>query len=166
MPPLGYSDLTLQGGHISGRVPYLLLKLHEGNGTYFYDPYAFSCMDYYEFASDTWFAWFYEHHFNGILLGRLPLIKRLKWREVAICKGVWGTLSERNNGARPGSGAPLLFPPGMSSVSTPSGEAGFGIENILRICRVDFIWRLTHRDPQPGERIQRFAVNLGVQLKF
>ena len=166
LPPLGYSDLTLQGGHISGRVPYLLLKLHEGNGTYFYDPYAFSCMDYYEFASDTWFAWFYEHHFNGILLGRLPLIKRLKWREVAICKGVWGTLSERNNGARPGSGAPLLFPPGMSSVSTPYVEAGFGIENILRICRVDFIWRLTHRDPPPGERIQRFAVNLGVQLKF
>lgn len=166
LPPLGYSDLTLQGGHISGRVPYLLLKLHEGNGTYFYDPYAFSCMDYYEFASDTWFAWFYEHHFNGILLGRLPLIKRLKWREVAICKGVWGTLSERNNGARPDSGAPLLFPPGMSSVSTPYVEAGFGIENILRICRVDFIWRLTHRDPQPGERIQRFAVNLGVQLKF
>ena len=38
LPPLGYSDLTLQGGHISGRVPYLLLKLHEGNGTYVYDP--------------------------------------------------------------------------------------------------------------------------------
>ena len=51
---------------IVGTVPYPLLKLHEGNGTYFYDPYAFSCMDYYEFASDSWVAWFYEHHFRCV----------------------------------------------------------------------------------------------------
>ena len=156
----------MRGGHIVGTVPYPLLKLHEGNGTYFYDPYAFSCMDYYEFASDSWVAWFYEHHFNGLLLGRLPLIKKLRWREVLVFKGVWGTLSHRNDGSRPGSGAPLLFPAGMSSVSTPYLEAGFGVENIFRLLRIDCIWRLTHREPVAGEEVQRFAVNLGVQLKF
>ena len=56
---MGYSDITVQGGRIFGKVPYLLLKLHEGNGTYFYDPYAFSCMNFYEFASDTWVSWFW-----------------------------------------------------------------------------------------------------------
>ena len=50
LPPIGYSTITVRGGHIVGTVPYPLSKLHEGNGTYFYDPYAFSCMDYYEFA--------------------------------------------------------------------------------------------------------------------
>ena len=166
LPPLGYSDITVQGGKIFGKVPYPLLKLHEGNGTYFYDPMAFSCMNFYEFASDTWVALFFEHHFNGILLGRIPLIKKLKWREVLVCKGVWGTLSKENDGSLAATQAPLLFPPGMTSVSDPYVEVGFGVENIFRLLRVDFIWRVTHRDPKPGQEIQNFAVNLGIKLKF
>ena len=62
LPPLGYSNITLQGGKIFGKVPYPLLKLHEGNGTYFYDPNAFSCMNFYEFASDAWVALFFSTH--------------------------------------------------------------------------------------------------------
>lgn len=166
LPPIGYSNITLRGGHIIGTVPYPLLKLHEGNGTYFYDPYAFSCMNYYEFASDSWVAWFYEHHFNGLLLGRLPLIRKLKWREVLVCRGVWGTLSKRNDGSLPGSGVPLLFPAGMTSVKDPYVEAGFGVENIFRLFRIDCIWRITHRSRTPDDDIQNFAVNLGIQLKF
>ena len=154
------------GGRIFGKVPYQLLKLHEGNGTYFYDPYAFSCMNFYEFASDAWVSWFWEHHFNGVLLGRLPLIKKLKWREVLVCKGVWGTLSRENNGSTAGTQADLLFPAGMTSVSDPYVEAGFGVENIFRLFRVDCIWRLTHRSPKPGQEIQNFAVNLSLHLKF
>ena len=76
--PIGYSDVLLSGGKIFGRVPYPLLKLHEGNATYFYDPNAFSCMDFYEFASDLWGAVFWEHHFRGFFLGKIPLMKRLK----------------------------------------------------------------------------------------
>ena len=166
LPPIGYSPLTVRGGHIVGTVPYPLLKLHEGNGTYFYDPNAFSCMTFYEFASDAWEAHFFAPHFNGILLGRIPLIKKLKWREVLVCKGVWGTLSKENDGSLAATQAPLLFPPGMTSVSDPYVEVGFGVENIFRLLRVDFIWRVTHRDPKPGQEIQNFAVNLGIKLKF
>ncbi len=166
LPPIGYSDITIQGGKIFGTVPYPLLKLHEGNGTYFYDPYAFSCMNFYEFASDGWVGVFFEHHFNGWLLGRIPLLKRLKWREVLVCKSVWGTLSERNDGSLPGPGVLLLFPEGMSSVKDPYVEMGFGVENIFRLLRVDCIWRLTHRGPVPGQDIQNFAVNLSLRLKF
>lgn len=167
LPPIGYAEILLQAGKIWGRVPYPLLKLHEGNGTYFYDPYAFSCMDYYEFASDCWVACFFEHHFNGFFLGRIPLLKRLKWREVLLCKGVWGSLTDRNNGSPARTDAPLLFPLGTSSVRKPYIEAGFGIENIFRLVRVDFIWRLTHREANAfGARPQLFTVNAGVQLKF
>lgn len=166
LPPIGYSDITLRGGKIFGKVPYLMLKLHEGNGTYFYDPYAFSCMNFYEFASDAWAAVFFEHHFNGWLLGRIPLMKRLKWREVVVCKAVWGTLSDRNNGSLPDTEADLLFPEGMSSVEKPYVEMGFGVENIFRLLRVDCIWRLTHRKSVPGQDVQNFAVNLSLRLKF
>lgn len=166
LPPIGYSRITVEGGRIFGKVPYPLLKLHEGNGTYFYDAYAFSCMNYYEFASDTWLAFFYEHHFNGYLLGRIPLLKRFKWREVLVCKGVWGSLRDENNGSLPATQAVLLFPRGMSSVTEPYIEAGFGIENIFRLLRIDCIWRLTHRSPVEGQNIQNFAVNLSLNLKF
>lgn len=166
LPPIGYSRITVAGGKIFGRVPYPLLKLHEGNATYFYDAYAFSCMNFYEFASDAWVALFYEHHFNGFLLGRIPLLKKLKLREVFIFKAVYGTLTDRNNGSLLDTRAVMLFPPGMSSVSHPYMETGFGIENILRLVRLDFIWRLTHRAPEPGQDIQRFAVNVSLDLKF
>ena len=166
LPPLGYSNITLQGGKIFGKVPYPLLKLHEGNGTYFYDPNAFSCMNFYEFASDAWVALFFEPLFTGFLLGRIPRVKKLKWREVLVCKGGWGTLSKENDGSLPDTQAPLLFPRGMTSVSDPYVEMGFGVENIFRLLRVDCIWRLTHRDPKPGQDVQNFAVNLSMHLKF
>ena len=71
--PIGYSDFMLTGGKIFGKVPYPLLKLHEGNATYFYDPYAFSCMNFYEFASDLWGAVFWEHHFRGFFLSKIEM---------------------------------------------------------------------------------------------
>jgi hypothetical protein len=167
LPPLGRSTLLVQAGRIWGEVPYPLLKLHEGNGTYFYDPYAFACMDYYEFASDKWVACFFEHHFGGFFLGRIPLLKRLKWREVVTCKGVWGSLSEQNDGSRPATQAPLLFPVGMGSVEKPYFEAGFGVENIFRMVRVDCVWRLSHRHARIGaHEAPDFAVNASLHLSF
>lgn len=167
LPPLGHSEIMLQAGQIWGDVPYPLLKLHEGNGTYFYDPYAFSCMDYYEFASDRWVACFFEHHFGGVLLGKIPLLKRLKLREVLVAKGVWGTLSEQNDGSATHTPAPLRFPVGLDSVSKPYFEAGFGIENIFRLVRVDFIWRLSHREAVPGgPKPQNFSINASLHLDF
>ena len=166
IPPFGYSNITLQAGKIWGTLPYPLLKLHEGNGTYFYDPYAFSCMDYYEFASDRWVACFFEHHFGGFFLGRIPLLKRLHWREVFVCKGVWGSLSDRNNGALTDTQAPLLFPTSMGSVRKPYFEAGVGVDNIFRLVRIDFIWRLTHREEVAGHKPENFAINASLHLTF
>ena len=165
--PINYSEITLHAGQIWGRVPYPLLKLHEGNGTYFYDPYAFSCMNYYEFASDRWVSCFYEHHFNGFFLGRIPLLKRLRLREVLVVKGVWGSLSDKNNGSPRALEAPMLFPLGMTSVRKPYVEAGFGVENIARLVRVDFIWRLTHRERQVAAAPPTtFAINASLHLNF
>ncbi len=164
--PLGKSYMVLSGGKIFGKVPYPLLKLHEGNATYFYDQYAFSCMNYYEFASDLWASFIWEHHFKGFFLGKIPLMKRLKWREVFIFKGLIGILTDKNNGSLADTRAYLLFPEGMSSVSKPYFETGIGIENIFRVFRVDSIWRLTHRHSIPGQDVQNFAVNFSVYLDF
>ena len=166
IPPIGTSKFIINGGKVFGKVPYPLLKLHEGNATYFYDTYAFSCMNYYEFASDLWVSLIYEHHFKGFFLGKIPLMKRLKWREVFIFKALIGSLEDRNNGSLADTKAILLFPEGMSSVSKPYFEAGIGIENICRIFRVDAIWRLSHRHSVPGQNVQNFAINFSINLNF
>lgn len=83
-----------------------------------------------------------------------------------VCKGRVGHAFARKQRSTAGTQADLLFPAGMTSVSDPYVEAGFGVENIFRLFRVDCIWRLTHRGPKPGQEIQNFAVNLSLQFKF
>ena len=182
MPPFGTSYFRIKAGKIWGKVPYPLLKLHEGNGTYVNSPGAFACMDFYEFASDTWLQLFYEHNFKGFFLGKIPLLKRLKWREVVSFRGVVGTLSDKNNGSAkyisrntdPATGklypsveAPyLLFPAGMSGVKKPYFEAGVGVTNIFRVFRVDTYWRLNHKENYLGEKNTAWVINFGIELKF
>ena len=173
MPPAGYSLIHFNAGKIYGTVPYPFLKLHEGNGTYFLDKGAFACMEFYEFASDTWATFTVEHNFGGFFLGKVPLLRRLNLREVATFKAAYGTLSDRNNGivGNPHSEkAAMLFPKGMSSLEKPYVEMGVGISNILRLFRVDTFWRMTHRYIEvDGERQKSpncFVVNLGMEFKF
>lgn len=190
LPPAGISRIEVSGGRIIGKVPYPFLKLHEGNGTFFFDPNSFACMDFYEFASDTWVTMFYEHNFKGFFLGKIPLMKRLQWREVFTLKTAYGTLSKGNNGITdgkignpestiPGTGeeamyegmeSEILFPDGMGSLKRPYVEMGVGVSNIFRVFRVDCFWRMTHRHKTiHGVRMKadhRVAVNFGVEFRF
>lgn len=171
--PAGFARIHLNTGKIFGKVPYPILKLHEGNATYFLDKSAFACMNFYEFASDTWATLFYEHNFNGFFFNKIPLIRQLNLREVVTVKAAYGTLTKRNNGII-GSpycrNAELLFPEGMSDLKKPYVEAGVGISNIFRVLRVDAFWRLTHRyNEVNGERKKadnRFALNVGFEFRF
>ena len=174
IPPVGSSDIRFTLGKIIGTVPYPMLKLHEGNGTYILDRSSFSCMAFYEFASDTWTTLFWEHNFGGFFLGKIPLIKYLHWREVLTVKAAYGTLSEKNNGIVGNSHsvqAPMIFPAGMGALNKPYVEMGVGISNILNLLRVDTFWRMTHRQilTPEGEKIKSpncFVVNIGLEIKF
>lgn len=150
----GYGDLNVNGGIIWGSVPHTLLKQHKGNTTYFTDKTAFSCMDAYEFASDRWLEGYYEHNFGGFFLGKIPLLKKLDFREVATVRFAWGDISERNR---------LNTLQETGNLNKPYIEAGIGITNILQILRVDCFWRVTHRQAEPKKN---FSVNVGLELSF
>ncbi len=174
IPPVGVSDIQFTAGKIIGRVPYPMLKLHEGNGTYILDKSSFSCMAFYEFASDTWTTFTLEHNFGGFFLGKIPYVKKLQLREIFTLKAAYGTLSDKNNGIlgnKYSCNAPMLFPAGMRSLNTPYVEVGAGITNILRLLRVDTFWRLTHRYVNmPDGTVKKspncFVVNIGLELNF
>ncbi|MCF8228945.1 MAG: DUF5686 and carboxypeptidase regulatory-like domain-containing protein [Bacteroidales bacterium] len=153
---LGWSKYIIQGGKIFGTLPYPLLKLHAGNETFMFDEYAYNLMNYYEFVSDEYLSLYYTHHFDGLFLNRIPLMRKLNWREVAFVKGVIGTLSDKNK-------AYSKFPEGMYTLEKPYVEAGVGIENIIKIFRVDAIWRLSHLD---NPDINKFALFFSFHFSF
>lgn len=155
----GFGNVHVGAGAILGEVPYPFLKLHEGNRSYFLDKTAFTCMDYYEFASDRWVSTMYEHNLNGLILGRIPLIKKLDLREIITVKAAWGTLSPDNKAG----GGDILPITGLSTLEVPYVEAGAGLSNILRVLRVDFAWRLTHRLDDPRRNF-RFTFGFDVQF--
>ena len=158
---IGFGRLELEGGAIWGSVPYPMLKLHDGNQTFFLDRTTFSCMDYYEFVSDRWLTGYYEHNFNGFFLGKIPGVKKLDLREVFTIRMAWGQLSKDNSVNAPFH---LLASTNQQSIAkVPYLEAGVGISNILRIIRVDAFWRLTHRKPEPK---QNFSINVGIDVEF
>ena len=152
---IGFARLHVNGGGILGSVPYPLLKLHEGNETVFMDRSAFSCMDYYEFASDRWVTASYEHNLDGFILGKIPLVRQLDLREVLTVRTAWGTISPQNR-----ENAIYRLLPGMGALEKPYVEAGVGVCNIFRIFRIDGFWRLTHR------KNRNFVINVSMDVDF
>ena len=147
IPPIGMSDMHFRAGTIVGQVPWTLLNLYAGNATMMTDKSAFSCMEYFEFASDTWATLMWYHSFNGFFLGKIPLIRELQLREEMTVKVAYGTLRDQNNGSDPKYGAMMKFPYGTQGLDgVPYVELGAGLSNIFRMLRVDFIWRVTHRE--------------------
>ena len=98
---------------------------------------------------------------NGWILNQLPIIKKLKWREVFSYRGMFGSLSDKNDPSKNGVGL-YQFPEGTTTMSSkPYMEAGVGIENILKFIRIDYVWRLSYRDnPNIQKRGFRFVMKV------
>lgn len=154
---LGYTDYTAEVGKIFGAVPFPLMELHGGNETYVYDYMSYNMMKYYEFASDQYASLGLFHHFEGILFNKVPLIKKLKWREVVTCKALWGSVNDKNRKT-------LIFPSTLNALGNePYVEVSAGIENIFKVFRVDAIWRSTYHR---AKAIDNFGIKVGFQLAF
>lgn len=141
----GFIDLLAKGGHIWNTVPYPELAMPSANLSYVIQPETFALVNPMEFVGDTYGQIDFYYRANGALLNRIPLINRLRLREVIGIKGWWGTLSGRNN---PEFNESLFrFPDRVEvwKMSCPYFEASVGLDNILRLFRVDYVWRLNYR---------------------
>ena len=158
----GYTDLTVSGAYVVGKLPFPLLQILPANQTYIYMPDSYNLMNFLEFVSDHYVGADIEHHFNGFIFNKIPGLKRLKWREILTAKVLYGGLRTEND---PSKNSQLMrFPLIDGQTSTfalgnqPYLEAGFGIGNIFKLLRVDFIERFSYLDhpnvPQYGVRFQ------------
>lgn len=147
----GYADLNTEGGLFMGRVPYPLLMIHRANQTYSYQLQSYNLMNFLEFVSDHYASAHVDYYLNGTLFNKIPLFRRLKWREVVTFKAIFGGLRKENDPARTDGVMP--FPTDdlgntttWSLADGPYMEGSVGIANIFKLFRVDLVRRFSYLD--------------------
>lgn len=160
--PFGYVDATVEAGRIFGHLPYPLLMLHQGNETFFYDESSYNTMNYFEFVSDKWVSVWATYHAEGLVLNKIPVMRRLKWREVVSAKALVGGYDEANDQILSRDfnydGQPDIY-----TLTKPYVEAALGVENIFKVLRVDALWRLSYLD---HDNIVKFGLRATFQVNF
>ena len=154
---LGNLRYAAEAGRIWGTLPYPLLIVHPGNETFYYDDGAYNTMNFFEFISDRFASVWLEQHFDGFFFNRIPLLRKLKWREVIGANALLGDLDGKH------SDELILLDLMRKLGPEPFMEANAGVENILKVLRVDGVWRLTYRD---SPRATNFALRLKLTINF
>lgn len=96
---------------------FIDFKHFGGNETIFssFEPGSFQLLDYYLYSTDNnYFKAHYEHHFNGFIINKLPLIRKTRVQVVSSLNYL--KTSEVNNYL----------------------EFGIGLEHIFKVLRVDY----------------------------
>ncbi|GAA4064067.1 DUF5686 family protein [Flavobacterium cheonanense] len=137
--PLGRTNLTMELGKTFGQVPLGLMSVIPGNQTYFIIGNTFNNLNFYEFVSDEYATLQWDHNFQGRLLSRIPLMRKLNWREIIGVRGVYGSISNENQ---------LINASGLvyKAPKQPYWEYSVGIGNIFKVFRIDASWRGNYRD--------------------
>jgi len=165
MGVFGYSKLDINGGYIFSQLPYPLLKVHTGNEFPAYFDFTFNLLNFFEFTSDRYVELRYRHHFEGFILNRIPLMKKLKWRLLANINVIEGGVRAENeadiNQLVSDDAGNQVLPFSTFENGKPYIEVGYGIENIFKIFRISAFHRVTYTD-KPGT--QDFGIKFGFQL--
>ena len=159
LSPFGYIDIYGQAGAVWDRVPYPLLIIPNANLSYSIEPESYALMDPMEFIHDRFASWEATYFLNGALLNRIPLLKRLQLREVFAFRGWYGSLTKKNDPWQPDNAGLYAFPTNTYLMgSRPYMELSCGLDNIFKLVRVDYVWRLSYRNhphmPNSGLRLK------------
>lgn len=163
--PLGVGYATVTGEYIFNTLPYPLLALHLGNQTPIYSSITYNLMNYGEFVSDHYVALQYRQYLEGFLLNRIPLLQKLNWRLLATGNVILGGMRQSNRDliSELSPDGEMTLRAGSFVNGRPYVELGYGVENIFKIFRVDFIHRLSYLD---NENARKFGVLFTAQLQF
>jgi len=143
--PLGRTNLILEAGKTFGTIPLGLLSVIPGNQSYFTIENTFSNLNYYEFVTDQYVTLEWNHNFQGRLFSRIPLIRKLNWREMLGVKGVYGTISNANKAI---NASGLIY----NAPENVYWEYSAGIGNIFKVFRIDFAWRGNYLDAPDAQK--------------
>ncbi|MBX2894160.1 MAG: carboxypeptidase-like regulatory domain-containing protein [Cyclobacteriaceae bacterium] len=155
--PLGVGYVTLTGEYVFNALPYPLLTLHLGNQSPIYSSITYNLMNFGEFVSDRYASVQYRQYLEGFLLNRIPLLNKLKWRLLATSNVIVGGMRQSNRdliSQYSPTGAETLTA-GYFKNGKPYIELGYGVENIFKFLRVDFIHRVSYLE---NENARKFGI--------
>lgn len=167
---LGIMHVYLEGGKMFGQVPYNLMFLPRANQTYSYQTFSYNMMNFLEFVSDQYVSFNGLYYMNGYLLNKIPLIRKLKLREVFTFKMLYGTVSDKNN---PSLDPSLIqFPTDdfgntstFSLVNQPYMEGSIGVANIFKVLSIDLVQRFNYLD-NPNIPVLFGVKGLGIRFRM
>ena len=171
----GFADVIIKGAREWSRTAYTNLLSPNANLSYTIQPESFALTDPMEFLGDTGLQWDLTYWANGALFNYIPLLKKLKLREVIAFRGWWSRLSDKNNpmvelsdisSGKSIDNPLLLWPDYVLATpmhSRPYMEMSAGIDNLLKCLRVDYVWRLNYRDT-PG--VSRSGLRVSLHVTF
>jgi hypothetical protein len=160
IPPFGSLYFNVFGGKTFGTLPYMFLDVAPGNEIYYYNRYAFNMMNRYEFVHDRFAGFNIEHNFGNGLFRFIGLTRKLKFRQLWTAKGLWGSLSDANRQLNFVGDHPFQSLDGKTYL-----ELGTGVDNILKVLRFDFVWRVLPKSTIENNS-KRFGVFGSFRLAF
>lgn len=168
MKSWGKIDTYIRGGIQWNQVPFPLLCMPATNMSYIIQDHTFQLINNMEFLNDRFVSGEISWDFNGKLFNRIPLLKKLKWREYIAFKCLWGGLSDKNNPfleQNAGSDILMMFPEGCRIMDTkkPYYELSVGIHNIFKLVHVEYVRRLNYLD-YPG--VHKDGIRFMVRMTF
>ena len=158
--PYGTLSYKVYAGKIDGTLPFTFLENHPGNDLYYYSSSSFNLMNRFEYLSDKYAGINVEHNIGSGLFRFIPITRKLKWRQFWNAKTVWGSLSPEN----------IALNNKTSTFKTINGktyiEVGTGIDNILKLLRLDFVWRVSPTPMPADNKTSRFGIFGSFQFQF
>ena len=156
----GNIDTHLKGGIQWNKVPFPLLIMPAANLSYIIQDNTFSLINNMEFLNDRYASLDVSWNLQGKIFNRIPLLKRLKWREYLGVKCLWGTLTDKNNPTLPqnANDNTLMMFPGhykedgyhpssyVMDPKKPYIELSAGIHNIFKLLHVEYVHRLNYNE--------------------
>jgi hypothetical protein len=142
--PLGRTNLILELGKTFGTIPLGLMNVIPGNQTYFTIDNTFSNLNFYEFVTDQYATFQWNHNFSGRIFARIPFMRKLNWREIIGVKGVYGSISDANRAI---NASGLIY----NAPEKAYWEYSAGIGNIFKVFRIDFAWRGNYLNTQDAQ---------------
>ena len=141
----------MKGGIQWNQVPYPLLIHPAANQSYIILPETFNLINTMEFLNDRYASLMLSWDMNGKIFNRLPLIKKLHWREYIGIRVLWGALSDKNNPyleQNKGNSRLMYFPEGthVMDPERPYAELVLGVHNIFKFFHVEYVRRLNYND--------------------
>lgn len=154
--PLGRSNITVEMGKTFGYIPLGLMSIVPGNQSIFDITNTFSNLKYYEFVTDQYVTFKWDHDFQGRFFARIPFMRKLNWRENIGVKSVYGTVSDENRAI---NASGLVY----NAPEKVYWEYSAGIGNIFKFFRVDFSWRGNYLEMPDASK---FAVKVSLGFYF